>query len=88
MSSVKGSAVHEIDVTFTEVNELDKLIKKLKLDPRLSLTTSLKKFSNTPYQYHYWYSKSKLSMKISNRDGKIFDLVHNLLKNYDKVSDG
>ena len=87
MSPVKQSCVHEIDVTFTKVDELDLLVKRLKKDNHVTVTTSLKKFEKTPYQYDYWYSKSKVVMKIANKDCKIFDLTDKLLKTYDKVSD-
>lgn len=87
MSTSKDCIVHEIDVAFTDVNELARLIKILKADPRFVVTTSLTKFLKIPYQYHYWYSKSNLCIKVSNKDGKIFDLVDKLLKTYDKISD-
>jgi len=87
MDPSKSNSVHEIDVSFTSVDDIDALIKRMKTDPYISMTTSLKKFSKIPYEYDYWYSKSKQAMKISDKNGKIFDLTDKLLKTYDKVSD-
>ena len=87
MTPRKSNSVHEIDVTFTNVDDIDKLIKRMKTDPYTLMTTSLKKFSTIPYKYDYWYSKTKQAMKISDKNGKIFDLTDKLLKTYDKVSD-
>lgn len=81
-----NNTVHEINVELKDVTELDKLIKFLKADPRITITNSLAKFSKTPYKYDYWYSKAKKSIKIADKDGKIFDLTNKLLKAYDKVS--
>jgi hypothetical protein len=83
----QDNSVHIVDATFDNSNELDKLIKLLKNDPKLTTSTSLKKFEQLPYKYDYWYSKTKHMVKIADRDGKIFDLIDKLLKLYDKVSD-
>ena len=87
MSLTKHNGVYEVDAIFTEMHELDKLIKILRAEPYVTVTTSLKKFQQVPYQYDYWYSKSKMLVKIANKDGKIFSLIDRLLKIYDKISD-
>jgi len=83
--SVNDNTVHEMSVEFTDTSDLEKVIKVLKTDLRISLTTSIKKFSSTPPKYDFWYSKTKKSMKISNKNGKIHDHVSKLLKIYDRV---
>lgn len=82
----QNNSVHIVDVIFDKSNELSKLIKLLKNDPKLTTTTSLKKFEEVPYKYDFWYSSIKNMAKIADRDGKIFDLIDKLLKLYDKVS--
>lgn len=84
---MKQSSVHEIDVTFTNKDDLSNVVKKLKSDSYVTITASLNKFEKSPPQYDYWYSKSKSVMKIADTEGKIFDLTDKLLKVYDKVSD-
>lgn len=78
--------IKEVNITFTDSKELVALITRLKQDPKLSVTNSSKKFSNTPRKYHIYYSKVKMLIKVANIDGSVHDLVDKVIKIYDKVS--
>lgn len=74
-----------VNITFTDLKELDKLLNRLKSDPKLSSTNSLKKFNNLPRKYHFYYSKSKMLIILANIDNSIHDLIDKVIKTYDKI---